>query len=167
MTTFDLLTDAFGRIRENVHEATRGLSTEQLTYRPTPDANSIAWLIWHLTRVQDDHINDAAGTKQVWTTSGWAEHFDLPLPTDATGFGHSSAEVAAVTATASNLLGYHDAVYERTVEYLKTLSDDDLSRVIDENWNPPVTLGVRLVSVIGDDMQHAGQAAYVRGLLPR
>lgn len=166
MTNFDLLADAFGRIRESVHEATRGLTTEQLAHRPAENANSIAWLIWHLTRVQDDHINDAAGTPQVWTSDGWAERFDLPLAVESTGYGHSSAEVAAVTANASNLLGYHDAVQERTAEYLHTLSGDDLSRVIDESWNPPVTLGVRLVSVIGDSMQHVGQAAYVRGMLP-
>lgn len=166
MTNFDLLADAFGRIRETVHEATRGLTVEQLSYRPAPNANSIAWLIWHLTRVQDDHINDAAGTAQVWTADGWVERFDLPFDASATGYGHSSAEVAAVTANASNLLGYHDAVHERTAEYLSTLGDDDLSRVIDESWNPPVTLGVRLVSVIGDDMQHVGQASYVRGILP-
>lgn len=166
MTNFDLLADAFGRIRETVHEATRGLTVEQLSYRPAPNANSIAWLIWHLTRVQDDHINDAAGTAQVWTTDGWVERFDLPFDASATGYGHSSAEVAAVTASASNLLGYHDAVHERTAEYLGTLTGDDLSRVIDESWNPPVTLGVRLVSVIGDDLQHVGQASYVRGILP-
>ena len=47
------------------------------------------------------------------------------------------------------------------------LTDADLPRVVDERWDPPVTLGVRLVSVISDCLQHAGQAAFVRGILLR
>ena len=63
------------------------------------------------------------------------------------------------------LRAYHDAVYARTIEYVRTLQDADLDRVVDTSWDPPVTLGVRLVSVVNDDQQHVGQAAFVRGLL--
>jgi uncharacterized damage-inducible protein DinB len=165
----DLLLDAFGRIRENVHAALGGeLTGPQLAYRPDPDANSLAWLVWHLTRVQDDHIAEVAGLEQVWTSAGWSNRFDLTFPVDAIGYGQSSAEVAQVRPdSAEPLLGYHDAVYEQTVGYVRALTDADLDRIVDERWDPPVTLAVRLISVINDDLQHVGQAAYVAGLISR
>ncbi|MPZ83552.1 MAG: DUF664 domain-containing protein [Actinophytocola sp.] len=165
MTTAELLTDAFGRIHGIVHRVVGGLSADELTHRVGGEANSIAWLVWHLTRIQDDHIADVAGTEQAWTADGWAERFGLSFDTGDTGYGHSSADVAEVRVEADLLAGYHDAVHERTVAYVKGLVDADLTRVVDRNWDPPVTLGVRLVSVVSDDLQHAGQAAFVRGLL--
>lgn len=167
MTSADLLVDAFGRIKESVHGAVEGLSLDQLTARVDPDANSIAWLVWHLSRVQDDHVADAAGLDQVWTTQGWAKRFDLPFPEKAHGYGHSSEDVAKVRADAELLLGYHDAVHAQTTRYVEKLTDDDLPRIVDERWDPPVSLGVRLVSVIDDCMEHAGQAAFVRGVVER
>jgi hypothetical protein len=175
MTVADLLADAFGRVREVVHEAAGGLTPGQLALRPESEANSIAWLIWHLTRIQDDHVADAAGTPQVWTspTDGpagytWADRFGLPFATSATGYGHGPEAVAAVQVRpASLLLEYYDAVHTETIKFVSGLSDADLDRIVDYAWDPPVSLGVRLVSVISDDLQHAGQAAYLRGLIER
>lgn len=164
----ELLTDAFGRVREAVHDAVTGLTAEQLAFRADPTANSIAWLVWHLTRVQDDHVADVAHTEQVWTAGGWAERFGLPFPPLATGYGHSSDDVAACQVESPGVLtGYYDAVHEQTIRFVRGITDADLSRVVDEAWDPPVTLGVRLVSVIADDLEHAGQAAFVRGLAER
>jgi Protein of unknown function (DUF664) len=165
MTSADLLADAFDRIREEVHHAVDGLTKEQLAYRVDEDANSIAWLVWHLTRIQDDHVSDAAGVEQVWTADGWADRFGLPFGRLATGYEHGTDDVAAVRAGAELLTGYHDAVFEQTIRYVKALTDADLPRVVDESWDPPVTLGVRLVSVLSDDLQHVGQAAFVRGIV--
>ena len=165
MDVAELLTDAFGRVNESVHEVVDGLSAAQLAFRPDADANSIAWLVWHLTRIQDDHVADVAGTEQVWTAAGWRERFDLPFAATDTGYGHSSDDVDAVRADAALLAGYHDAVHAASIAYVRGLEAGDLDRVVDEGWDPPVTLGVRLVSVIADDLQHAGQAAYTRGLL--
>jgi uncharacterized damage-inducible protein DinB len=168
MTTAELLADAVGRIREIVHRAVAGLTADQLSFRPGPDANSIAWLVWHLTRIQDDHVAEVAGTEQVWTSQGWAERFGLPFDPRDTGYGHRADEVAAVRVESGELLvGYYDAVHDQTIRYVERLGDADLDRIIDRSWDPPVTLGVRLVSVIADDLQHAGQAAYVRGILQR
>ena len=166
MNIGELLVEEFGRIRGVVLGAVRGLSEDQLAFRPEGRCNSIAWLVWHLTRIQDDHVADVAGTQQAWTSEGWADRFGLPFPVAETGYGHSSAEVAAVRASADLLVGYHEAVFGHTVEYVRGLADADLDRVVDEHWDPPVTLGVRLVSVVSDDLQHGGQAAYVRGMLP-
>src|ERR1700733_15136969 len=167
MTSADVLTDAFDRIREEVHHAVDGLSKQQLAYRVDEDANSIAWLVWHLTRIQDDHVAEAAGVEQVWTSQGWVERFALPFGRLATGYEHGTDDVAAVQAEAELLTAYHDAVFEQTIRYVKTLGDPDLPRVVHESGDPPVTLGVRLVSVISDDLQHVGQAAFVRGILLR
>jgi hypothetical protein len=167
MNTAQLLTDAFGRVQEEVHAAVDGLTEAELADRADDGANSVAWLIWHLTRVQDDHVADVAGTAQVWTSQGWDERFGLPFHAEATGYGDGPEEVAAVRAGADLLTGYYDAVHEQTVAHVRGLADADLDKVVDERWDPPVTLGVRLVSVISDDLQHAGQAAFLRGLLLR
>ncbi|MGV9289508.1 mycothiol transferase [Streptomyces sp. NPDC003719] len=166
MLAKDILIEGYGRIQEEVHAAVEGLDPDGLNARPAPDANSVAWLVWHLTRVQDDHIADAFGLDQVWLTQGWEKRFGLDLPRHDTGYGHSSAQVAEVRVDSASLLtGYHDAVHEQTLGALRSLSAKDLERVVDDNWDPPVTLGVRLVSVLSDDLQHAGQAAYARGLV--
>ena len=165
MDVADLLVDAFERIRDLVRTIASGLDEDQLAYRVDDRANSIAWLLWHLTRVQDDHIADLADTEQMWTADGWADRLALPFDDAATGYGHSFEEVAQVRARADDLIGYHDAVHEQTVRYLRTLQAGDLDDVVDDQWDPPVTRGVRLVSVISDGLQHAGQAALVRGFL--
>ena len=162
-----ILEDAFGRLPELVETAVDGLTPEQLRWTPRPGANSIGWLVWHLTRVQDSHLSEILDAEQVYLTGDWAPRFGLkPDPSD-TGYGHTAEQVAAVAPeSAEVLLGYYRAVHDRTVGHLGEITAADLDRVVDERWDPPVTLGVRLVSVYDDDAQHAGQAAYVRGLLP-
>jgi uncharacterized damage-inducible protein DinB len=163
----DLLVDAFGRVREAVEEAVAGLGPDELAARLDDEANSIGWLVWHLTRIQDDHVAELLGEDQLWASGEWAGQFGLHTGPSDTGYGHSAAQVAGVRPeSAQVLLDYFDAVAARTREFLRGLTPDDLDRVVDERWDPPVTLGVRLVSIVDDDVQHAGQAAYVRGLLP-
>ncbi|MBR7835030.1 DUF664 domain-containing protein [Actinospica durhamensis] len=167
-TGAELLTDAFGRVQEAVHAAVEGLDGEQVTRRIDPAANSIAWLVWHLTRVQDDHVADAAGLEQVWLVEGWAERFGLPFDDRAVGYGQTSEEVGAVQVEdVKLLLDYHDAVHRQTVGYVRGLRDADYDRIVDRSWDPAVSLGVRLVSVLQDTLMHVGQAQYVRGVLER
>ena len=162
----DLLTDGFGRIHESLRAAVDGLSADRLAHRIAPGANPVGWLAWHLLRVQDDHVADVAGREQVWTAEGWVDRFGLDLDPRATGYGMSDDDVDRVRVPSTDvLLGYADAVHARTLDFLSTIDADDLHRVVDERWDPPVTLAVRLVSVLSDDLQHVGQAAYVRGLL--
>ncbi|MEV5548469.1 DinB family protein [Streptomyces sp. NPDC052309] len=162
----DILIEGYSRIREEVHAVVEGLDPDELNARPADDANSITWLVWHLTRVQDDHMADAFGLDQVWIAQEWEKRFGLGLPRHDTGYGHSPAKVAKVRVDSADLLtGYYDDVHEQTLGALRSVAAKDLERIVDENWDPPVTLGVRLVSVLSDDLQHAGQAAYVRGLL--
>ena len=167
MSSNDLLTDAFERIRDAVHPAVTGLSSEELAFRLEAETNSIAWLVWHLTRIQDSHVAELAGRQQVWTEKGWVTRFGLPLPTADTGYGHGPDESAKVVADSTLLLGYFEDVHETSLEFVRLLDETDLARVVDPGWDPPVTVSIRLVSVIADDLQHVGQAAYLRGILGR
>ncbi len=162
----ELLNDIFGRVRELVPGTVDGLNEDQLAARPDGSGNSIAWLVWHLPRVQDDHLAGAAGTEQVWLRDGWHERFDLGLDDCDIGYGHDESQVAAVRASADLLRRLSRGGRRRDASgSCPALTESDLDRVVDENWSPPVTFGVRVVSVASDTLQHVGQAAYVRGLL--
>ncbi|BBZ46033.1 mycothiol transferase [Mycobacterium parmense] len=160
----ELLRDAFTRLIEHVDELTDGLTDDVSNYRPTPGANSIAWLLWHSARVQDIQLAGVAGVEQVWLRDGWVDRFGLDLPRNDTGYGHGPEEVAKVRASADLLSGYYHAVHELTLEYVARVTADELARVVDTNWDPPVTASARLVSIIDDCAQHLGQAAYLRGI---
>lgn len=163
-----LLVEQYGRLPEIVRGAVEGLEPGELTARPGPGGNTIAWLVWHLTRVQDHHISELFGEDQLYLRDGWHERFGRGPDPDDHGYGHSSDDVASVQpASADELVGYFDAVHDRTLAYLEGLSESDLDDVVDDRWDPPVTLGVRLASILTDDLEHAGQASYARGLLER
>ena len=168
MDVSEVLTDALERVRDQIPDLVQGLDESGLTWRPDPGANPIGWLIWHLTRVQDDHIASAADTSQVWLDQGWYERFGLPYPPEAFGYGHSSEEVGLFRGVSAELLaGYQAAVANRSIRFVAGLGADDLDRVVDERWDPPVTLGARLVSIVGEIHAHTAQAAYVRGMWER
>ena len=152
MNVSELLADALGRVREQMPDLVAGLSDDDLAWRPDPGANSIAWLVWHLTRIEDDHVAGVAGPEQVWVAEGWAQRFGLPVGV------HERGDLLA---------GYYEAVAARTAAYVATIGPADLDRVVDEAWDPPVTLGVRLISIVNEVNAHLGQAQYVRGLLER
>ncbi|MHB1138169.1 MAG: mycothiol transferase [Microthrixaceae bacterium] len=169
MDTSELLLELYGRIPPLVAAAVEGLDADQLAFSPEPGANTIAWLTWHLARVQDHHVAELLDTEQIWTVEpNWAARVGIDPDPDNTGYGHDRADMEAIRPDGPEaLVGYLDAVDRRTTTMLRDLSDDELDRVVDRNWDPPVTLGVRLVSIADDSLQHAGQAAYVRGLLDR
>lgn len=175
-----ILEDGFGRVRESVERVVFGLSSERLVEQPSPETNSVGWILWHLTRITDDHFAGLAHalsgaeapagressmpSGQLWTE--WRKRLGTPYPEQATGYGHGPEDVTAFPKIEPQLLGdYQDAVHERAVEILRGLSAEDLGKVVDPRWDPPVTAAVRLVSILNDATQHVGQAAYVKGLL--
>lgn len=163
MDAKDLLLDIFGRIRELYVDLADDLDLEAAHRRPGGTGNSIVWLLWHTARVQDDHIAGVSGGQQAWPD--WADRFDFSFHLHDIGYGHSSGDVDAVRVEdLQTLVDYHEAVHRQTLTYLETADADELDRVVDRNWDPPVTAGVRLVSLVGDCLQHLGQAGYVKGL---
>jgi hypothetical protein len=162
----DLIIDGLNRVDEDFRRALEGLSAEQLAFRPAEHANSIAFLGWHLTRVEDDHVSELAGRPQAWIEDRWHERFNKPGDMNDTGFGYGPPEVAAIRPESPQLLiDYYATVHARSLAYLGALTCGEMDRVIDRRWDPPVTVGVRLVSVVNDCSQHAGQMSYVRGLI--
>lgn len=166
MDISDLLLDIYGRVPPLAREAVDGLSLDELRHQPGSGANTIAWLIWHIGRVQDAQIAEAMGRPQLWESGDWAARFGLEPDPSNDGYGHTEQQVLAVQPRrVDDLLEYLEAVHAETQSMLRGLSPADLDRVVDRNWDPPVTLGVRLISIVDDCVQHVGQAAYVRGLL--
>jgi len=167
-TSNQILLDAFGRVADGVRDLLDGLDAEALAVRPDSTGNSIGWLVWHLARVQDDHLAEVAGCEQAWTAGGWYARLALPFPADATGYGFDDAEVSSTRITdVDALAGYHAAVHLLTTSLLAGITAGRLDEIIDERWDPPVTVAVRIVSVVEDCLQHLGQADYVAGLLGR
>lgn len=157
--------ELYGRIAPLAGQAVQGLTPDQLRHAPDSGANPIAWLVWHLARVQDHHIAEILGTGQVWLDNDWARRFGLEPDPANIGYGHRPEDVAAVRPEGPDvLLDYLGAVEASTRPLLQDLSAEDLDRIVDRNWDPPVTLGVRLVSIADDSLQHVGQANYLRGL---
>ena len=181
----ELLRDGFDRVAQSVRAITSGTDSSILLHQPDPLSNHAAWLIWHLSRVQDDHVADLAAVLggaeppsrgaaphipagQLWLEHGWAHRLGLPYEESDTGFGHDGQQVRDFDNGDSGLLSaYHQAVHDRTVQILDSLDTEDFERVVDRRWDPPVTAASRLVSVLNDTTQHVGQAAYVRGLAER
>jgi len=161
-----LLLELFGRIPPLARAAVEGLDAATLTTSIAPGANTIGWLVWHAARVQDDHMADIMEVDQVWAAGDWSGRFGLPAGTLEIGWGHTAEQMAAVHPEGPEaVIEYLDAVDTRTRGFLESLTPADLDRIVDRRWDPPVTMGVRLVSIADDSLQHVGQAAYVRGIL--
>lgn len=168
MNVSELLVEGYERLPDLVARAVDDLDLDQLAAAPGPGANTVGWLVWHLARVQDHHISEMLNAEQVYISESWHERFGRGPDSQDIGYGHSADDVASVRPTAlGDLISYYDRVHARTIAFLRGVEASDLDRIVDEQWDPPVTMGVRLTSILNDDLQHVGQAAYVRGLLLR
>ena len=165
MSATEIVIEEFEMLRDALYPAVNGLSLEEVTYRPDEESNSIAWLAWHLARLQDAAVARLSGAEPVWTSRGWYERFELGLPPEDTGTGHGPDSVAVVAVDARSLLDYFEDVHERTLAWLRSIDDAELVRPVGSD--PRVTVASRLVGVLVDDLQHVGQAAYLRGVIQR
>jgi hypothetical protein len=163
----ELIVDGYDRLPELVEEVLAGVRPADLDCQPRPGCNPLGWTVWHLTRVQDSQIADLLGEADLWTRDGWHAKFGRPPDHDDSGYGHTPAQVRAFRSPSAKIqLDYLRAATDRTKQYLASLGPADLDRELDEPWNqPPSTVGVRIVSVLADCHQHAGEASYIRGLL--
>ena len=166
MEWHELLTDGYGRILTILENALKGLTQDDLNWQASKDSNSMGWLAWHLTRVQDTNIARMMGDEQVWIKDGWHAKFNRPADPRDTGFGNTPEDIAAFRSPETKILiDYHKTVLERTKGYFQSLSPADLERELNEpQFQPLPTVGVRLISIMADSLQHAGQISYMRGL---
>ncbi len=162
----ELVIDGYVRVLDSLKESLAGLTPEELNKQPKPDCNSMGWLAWHISRIQDAEIANLMGADQLWISQKWHAKFNRPPDPDDTGTGQTSKQVAAFKSPdVETLLDYYYAVAERTKKYIRSLTGEELDRKLDEPYQPPPTVGVRLVSVLADNLQHAGEIAYVHGLI--
>jgi DinB family protein len=163
----ELIVDGYDRLPELVEDALAGVRTADLDWQPRPGCNPLGWTVWHLTRVQDSQIADLMGEADLWTRDGWHAKFGRPPDHDDSGYGHTPEQVRAFRSPSAKVqLDYLRAVTDRTKKYLASLSPTDLDRELDESWQtPPPTVAVRIVSIVTDCHEHAGEASYIRGLL--
>ena len=168
--TSDLLVEVLQRIESDLTDVLADVTADELRFRPGGTGNPVGWLAWHIARITDEldlleQIAAIAGAESMWTAEGWVARFGLPVDPFDTGYGHSSEEVDAATCADRQLLvGYARATFQACRELLIRLDDEEWEQVIDCSYRPPVTVRVRVVSVIGDCWQHIGQASYAVGL---
>ena len=168
MDSLDLLRDLASRPRDAAAGLRGRLDPSTLNARPGGHDNSVAWLLWHTGREIDVQLAALSSDEQVWTSQGYDQRFGLGEAGDAVGYGHSSAEARRIIIEdGAGLLDYVDAALATMDDHLGTLTVADLDDVIDEEWDPPVTRGARLVSIVDDAIQHLAQAAYVLGMPQR
>lgn len=170
MTLAEILIDALSRSRERFDRALADVTLEQANTPPVPDVaprtNSLTWLAWHTARELDTQVAPLAGIEPVWITGGHRERFALTLPDDTEDWHHTPDQAAQVVVSDLGLLfAYLDDAYALATTYLRGLTPQVLDDVVDSSWDPPVTRGVRLASIIDDAAQHSGQAVYTRRLL--
>ena len=166
MEWHDMMVDGYGRIMEILERSLGGLTEDDLNWQPKPDCNSIGWLAWHLTRWHDVMISNFMEEEQLWIKEGWHQKFRRAADEKDSGMGDKAEDLAKYTSPdAATLLGYQKAVLERSKGYFPTLSPQDLDKVFEGvPFQPPPSWGMMLMGTLGDSLQHAGQAAYIRGL---
>lgn len=166
MDATHILIDAAGRPLEAARRLQGELDGRTLTTRLQENDNSISWLLWHTAREIDGQVADLSGAAEVWSAAGFRDRFGLGAVGDGIGYGHTPEEARSIQIEdASLLLEYLEAATRSLTEYVQTLDPAGLGGVIDDSWDPPVTRGARLVSIIDDAAQHIGQAAFIVGAL--
>ncbi|WP_169251981.1 DinB family protein [Brevibacterium sp. 'Marine'] len=165
MNSIDILTDLSQRPL-HAAQALPDLSPEQLNDHLGGHPNSVAWLLWHSGREIDVQLFDLTGQQEQW--EDFRDRFALGEAGDGFGLGHTPEQASEIRVADQQLLvDYLAATLNAFTTYLGTLTEDDLDEIIDENWTPVVTRGVRMVSIIDDAIQHVAQAAFIAGALTR
>jgi hypothetical protein len=155
----------FRRVRDDVRTLIAGATAEELDRRTA--ANSLGWLVWHISRGQDRNLSELTGTTQLWLAEDWAGRFGRQADPSDTGFGHSTDQAAAFRSPSVDiLLAYHEATYGLAEDYLASAADEDLGRpVTSPTLGNTHTVEERLAGQLHDSFAHAGQIGLLRGAL--
>ena len=145
-----------------IKRATEDLTEEQLYHQPTPDTNSIAWLIWHLSRWRDKISAAAAGEPEVWISQGWAGKFGME--DGRTGLGDTIEQVARFKVDTNMLTDYAEAAHKAIVERVSGFTTEQFNQEIEYTPGSPRPAWRALISVVEDSAEHTGQINYLRGM---
>ena len=140
----------------------RNGTDEQLHFVPEQGSHSIAWCLWHTSRVEDLIISRVTGQEPVWSEE-WAARTGLPFDGFGTGMSDDDARDVRVGDMAA-LAGYQDAVIERTTQFLANATDEDLEREIPaRNGSESVGEAISL-HMMGHFNGHRGEINTLRGM---
>lgn len=138
------------------------LTQEEAAWRPGPECNNIIWILWHFTRGEDNRVNVLIQHgKELYETDGWQKK--LGTPSDR-GAGNTLEQIHAWPVPKLEIIrGYHDSVYKKALVFIKSLSAENLSEVVQPNERQSTT-GAILAVRISENAMHIGQIAYLRGI---
>jgi uncharacterized damage-inducible protein DinB len=150
---------------QGLRSVLEGLTSPEARWQPTLHTNHIAWLVWHMARVEDAWVNRRLrGTTEVWVAEGWADRFGMDH--DSVGAGQTIEEIRAMPdIPLTDLMTYFDAVRTITRQYLDQVTDEELWREYQHPRRGSVT-GVWIVGhLLVEESQHTGQVALIRGMM--
>lgn len=142
-------------------KALNGLTQEEATWSPSPECNSIAFILWHMIRVEDFFVNRVIQhEKELYETKKWQEKLGTP----AKAYGYTVEELKAWPAPKLEILReYANSVQENTLAFLNSIPNERLSEVPRPDRSPD-SIGVMLEHLITEIALHVGQIAYLRGV---
>ena len=145
-------------------QAIDDLTSEELRWQATPEANTIQWILWHMFRVEDTWIQFFIQNQtEIWEHQKWTDVFDLP--TRDNGFGHTPEQVSNFpNLELAELLAYGEEVRKRTIAYLSELESNQFE-VIPRERRPNITVADVFRQIVGEFYQHTGQIAYIKGMI--
>ena len=157
------------QVQEDLQLSLDGMTQRELMFRPVPEANSMAWIAWHIARAQDVRSSHLTNREQLWISDGWHARFGLSPDPRGNGRGHTDKQVAAVRPPdVETLRAYCRAAHERARVYVRSLPSDAADQVVDSPENgSSTTVGTILLRMVYGGLAHVGQLAYVRGLVER
>lgn len=161
----DTLVTDFQRLLTRTLETVQGMTREQLLWRPPgSQANPIGFLLWHVGRREDYHLQTRiGGGDQLWQTEGWHQRFGIDP--EASGFGFTREQVRDFPMPSlEDIIAYYSRVRSRTLEYLRSSSDATLQGPMP--GMPETPIAVYLLARLGHEHEHWGQMDYLKGIMP-
>ena len=165
MSVKEFIREAMQLTRKDLLDNIRDLTAEELAWRPAPHSNSIGFLAWHITRVEDGWIQRPIQRKlHLWVADKWAERFGMPEEQRDMGYGYTVEQLQAFkTPSLELLLGYSQAVRDATLAFLDTWDPASDAIEVRAPWGT-MTVATTFQQLIWELNQHGGQIAYVKGI---
>ena len=163
----DFIIRSLEEIQEDLKRSVDGLTKEDLMTQPQPGANHIAFMIWHMTRVEDKLLHNLFQcSPQLWESGKWYERMGLPEDPKSTGFGYTAEQVSCFPSVQPHeLMDYVEAVRADTLDYLENIDAASLDEKVTAPPLGEVSIGNLISILVVELAQHVGQIAYVRGLV--
>ena len=160
----DIIGMALKEYYSELKRALDGLTDEERRFQPTPHSHHIDFAVWHMARVEDDWVQRfAQKADTIWRRDGWHKKFGMSARDS--GLGYTVDQVANLPAfDVDEMMTYYDSAREGTLEYIESMTADDLDTIPHPERRPDYTVGKMFSHLIVEESQHTGQVAYLRGM---